>query len=108
MANDLETSRLKLHEEFYEKLGIKNRYFQPPETIKMTYPAVVYDLYRLNQRFANDKSYRKLPCYSVQIISRSSNIDYISLMLDSFQYCSLERVYVADNLQHYSFVLYYL
>lgn len=108
MANDLETSRLKLHEEFETKLGIGNRYFQPPESIKLKYPAVVYDLYRLNQRFANDAPYRKLPCYSVSIITRSADIDYISKMLDSFRYCSLERVYVADNLQHYNFILYYL
>lgn len=108
MAKDLETSRLRLHEEFKEKLGIKNRYFQPPETIKMSYPAVVYDLYRLNQRFADDKPYRKLPCYSVSIITKSADVDYIDTMLDSFRYCSLERVYVADNLQHYNFILYYL
>lgn len=74
----------------------------------MDYPAIVYDVYRLNQRFADNKAYRKLPCYSVTIIDREQNVDWISAMLDAFEYCSLERVYNADELAHYSFTLYYL
>lgn len=107
MANSLEENRIKLHDELESKLGLKNRYFQPPENIKLKYPAVVYDLYRVNQRFADDANYRVLPCYSVTIIERSSDVDWITRMLETFRYCSLERTYNADNLVHYSFILYY-
>lgn len=108
MENSLERSRLKLHEELAQKLGIQNRYFQPPESIKLKYPCVLYDLYRVNQRFADDLNYRVMPCYTVTIVDWSSDVDWIPKMLESFKYCSLERVYNADNLVHYSFILYYL
>lgn len=108
MANSLEESRIELHNKFLEKLDISNRYFQPPESIKLKYPCILYDLYRVNQRFADDSNYRIMPCYSVTIIDKSTDIDWIKKMLESFKYCSLERVYNSDNLVHYSFVLYYL
>lgn len=108
MANSLEESRINLHNEFEAKLGITNRYFQLPESIKLKYPCILYEMYRVNQRFADDRNYRMMPCYSVTIIDRTTNIDWVKKMLESFKYCSLERVYNADNLVHYSFVLYYL
>ena len=107
MARDLKDRRLELDAKLRSFLGSDEVYFQPPETIKMKYPSIVYNLYRVNQRFASDSLYRKLGCYSVTIIDRSPNPKWIDRMLDSFSYCSLERVYVGDNLNHYSFVLYY-
>lgn len=109
MARSLEDGRLELHEKLCTLLGSRQVYYQPPETIKMKYPAIVYDLYRVNQRFADNKNYRLMPAYSVTIIDKSTDLDWINEMLETFsKYCSLERTYTADNLVHYSFILYYL
>ena len=109
MARQLEEGRLELHEKLCEMLGSRQVYYQPPETIKMKYPAIVYDLYRINQRFADNSNYRIMPAYSVTIIDRSTDLDWLDKMLETFsKYCSLERTYVAENLVHYSFILYYL
>lgn len=108
MAQSLESKRLELHEKLVTLLGSREVYFQPPETIKMKYPAIVYDMYRVNQRFADNSPYRLMPAYSVTIIVRSSDIDWLEKMLNAFEYCSVERIYTADNLVHYSFVIYYL
>ena len=109
MARSLEEGRLELHEKLCTLLGSRQVYYQPPETIKMKYPAIVYDLYRINQRFADDSNYRLMPAYSVTIIDRSTRLDWITEMFQVFsKYCSLERTYTADNLVHYSFILYYL
>lgn len=108
MGKSLETSREELQMKLEEFLGSNNVYFNPLETIRMKYPAIVYDLYRLNQRFADNKPYRSLPCYSITIIDRQSDLDWVGNMLDEFEYCSLDRSYYSDNLVHYSFVLYYL
>lgn len=105
MGKSLETSRLELHNKFLD--FVDNAYFQPPESVRLVYPCIVYELYRLNQRFADDKQYRKLPCYSVTVIDKEQDIDWIDVILNSFEYCALERVYNADNLAHYSFILYY-
>jgi len=109
MARPLEEGRLELHEKLIDLLGFGHVYYQPPETIKMEYPSIIYDLYRINQRFADDKNYRLMPAYSITIIDRSTDLDWITKMFETFpKYCSLERTYTADNLVHYSFILYYL
>ena len=107
MEKSLETSRVELQEKLEAILGSLEVYFQPPETIRMSYPAIVYDLYRVQQRFANDFLYRKAPGWSVTIIDRNEEVDWVYKMLDSFAYCSVERIYTADNLAHYSFIIYY-
>ena len=108
MEKSLETSREELQNKLETFLDSRNVYFDPPESIRMKYPAIVYNLYRLNQRFADNKPYRLLPCYLVTIIDRESNLDWVKNMLETFEYCSLERTYYADNLAHYSFILFYL
>lgn len=108
MAKSLETSRLELQTKLETLLGSRQVYFQPPETVKMKYPAIAYDLYQLNQRFADDTAYRRFPRYTVTIIDRNQEIDWVPAMLDAFQYCSVERIYYADGLAHYAFVIYYL
>lgn len=109
MARSLEDGRLELHEKLCELLGSRHVYYQPPESIKLQYPAIIYDLYRINQRFASDSNYRLMPAYSVTIIDKGTDLDWINTMLSTFEkYCSLERTYTADNLVHYSFILYYL
>ena len=108
MGRLLETNRLELHEKLCTLLGSRQVYFQDPENIKMVYPAIIYNMYRINERFADDMNYRIMPAYSVTIIDRSTNLDWITKMLESFSYCSLERTYNADGLVHYSFILYYL
>ena len=108
MENLRETSRLEFHQKLIEILGSNQVYFQPPETIKMKYPAIVYDLYRVNQRFADNKTYRLMPAYIVTIIERNSDVNWIDTILLNFEYSSMERTYIADNLVHYSFIIYYL
>lgn len=109
MARPLEEGRLELHEKLCSLLGSNSVYYQPPESIKLRYPAIVYDMYRINQRFADNLNYRIMPAYSVTIIDQSTDLDWVDKMFEEFQkYCSLERTYNADNLVHYSFILYYL
>ena len=109
MGIPLETDRLDLHDKLCDLLGSSEVYFQPPETIRMKYPAIIYDMYRVNQRFADDSNYRIMPAFSVTIIDKTTELDWIDRMFEMFpKYCSLERTYVADNLVHYSFILFNL
>ena len=47
-------SRLNLHNELIKMLGTNNVYYQPPESIKMKYPAIVYSKSNIRSTFAND------------------------------------------------------
>ena len=68
-------SRLKLQRELEEILGSQNVYFQPPESIKINYPAIVYSRDRIKNDFANNGVYGQGDNY--EIITLDSDPDSI-------------------------------
>lgn len=100
------TRRLELHEILCEILGSRNAYFQPPESIKMNYPAIVYSLDDIENLFADDGVYLSKKRYQVIVIDKdpdSTLIDKVAALPTS-QY---NRHYTQDNLNHDVFTLYY-
>lgn len=100
-------SRLELHEELCEILGSRNVYFQPPESVKMTYPCIRYDLSAVDQRHADDKTYYSSRRYEIIVIDRDPDSEIPFAVLDSFQMSRFDRKYTADNLNHFVITLYY-
>lgn len=99
-------SRLDLQTELERILGSRNVYFQPPSSVRMQYPAIVYSRKDVDDRFANDKVYRKLPCYEMILIDKNPDSTFVDKLLD-LQYCSFDRHYESDNLNHDVFTIYY-
>ena len=99
-------SRLDLQTELERILGSRNVYFQPPSSVRMQYPAIVYSRKDVDGRFANDKVYRKLPCYEMILIDKNPDSVFVEKLLD-LQYCSFDRHYESDNLNHDVFTIYY-
>ena len=99
-------SRFELQSKFEDVLGSRNVYFQPPSSVRMQYPAIVYSRKDIEGRFANDKIYRKLPCYEVILIDKNPDSEFIDKILD-LPYCSFDRHYEADNLNHDVFTIFY-
>lgn len=99
--------RLEMHEILCDILGSRNVYFQPPESIKMRYPAIVYK--RVGYRIINadNKRHIKIPEYDVIYISDDPDVDKSNEMLDAFYYCSFDRAYSADNLHHSVYTVFY-
>ena len=99
-------SRLELHEELCTLLGSRNVYFQPPSTIKMKYPAIVYSLDAFENRHANDSVYSQNIRYSLTYIDIDpDNVNKIAI--SKLPYCRFNRFYIADNLNHYNYTIYY-
>lgn len=99
-------NRLKLHELLCEALGSRNVYFQPPESVKMKYPAIVYSRNRIDNEHADDGVYIQSPSYSVTVIDKNPDseiIENISLL----PRCRFDRHYISDNLNHDVFTVYY-
>ena len=86
-------------------LGSENVYYQPPETIKMRYPAIRYNRSRMDSKYANNKKYSMMDCYELTVISRLPDDPVIKKLLQ-IPYCSYDRHYVADNLHHDVLTLY--
>lgn len=102
-----ETRRLALHAKLCELLGSKNVYFQPPESVRMKYPAIRYNLTSGDTRYADNGAYNHQRRYEVTVIEKNPDIPWDEKMLNAFQYCSFERMYAAENLNHWQFSLYY-
>lgn len=102
MANEL-----LLQNKLEALLGSTNVYFQPPESVKMSYPAIVYKLDGIDTVKADNKNYKKNNYYNVTIIHKDPDNDLKDSILDEFDYCKLINTFVSDNLNHYVYRIYY-
>lgn len=98
--------RLELHSLLEEMLDSKNVYYQPPESTKMQYDAIRYSKKTIRPTFANGGKYLMKDCYELIVISKRPDNPVIKKLL-SLPYCSYDRHYVADNLNHDVLTIYY-
>ncbi len=91
--------RSDLHELLKTLLGSDHVYFQPPETVKLTYPCIIYERNRVNTRHANDLPYLLKKRYQVIVIDRDPDSE-LPDKVANLPLCSFDRFYTADNLNH--------
>lgn len=99
--------RAELHEKLCEFLGSSNVYFQPPKTVQMKYPCIVYGLSDIRTRHANDAVYAMNKRYEVTLITKDPDNNLTDEMAVVFPLCEFDRLFVSDNLYHYVYTLYY-
>lgn len=99
-------SRLDMQEHLQRLLGSKNVYFQPPEGMRISYPAFVYDHARRADRFANGSRYLKRRSYYVQYISQTYDEAFVENILDQ-EYCAFDKYFAKDDLYHFNFTMFY-
>lgn len=99
-------NRPDLQTVFENLLGSKNVYFQPPENIRMSYPAIVYSLDYIENRHANNSVYNSRDRYSATYITYDPD-DPIIRKIATLPLCSFDRHYKSDNLNHYVYTIYY-
>lgn len=87
-------------------LGSRNVYFQPPESVKMKYPAIVYALDDIDNVHADNGVYSSYKHYSVTVIDSDPDSEFIDKV--AFLPTSrFERYYTSENLNHWVFSLYF-
>lgn len=99
-------SRLELQAVFEELLGSENAYFQPPASVKMSYPAIVYGLEDIENTFANDGVYSSKRKYSVTVIDKDPDSELVGKVA-ALPTCRYNRHFESDNLNHDVFILYF-
>ena len=100
-------SRLELHEKFCGILGNGNAYFNPPETVKMNYPGIRYKLSDIDLTSANNDVYYVAKKYEVIVITYDPDDTLYEEIIRNFPKCKFDRMYIASNLYHYVFTIYY-
>lgn len=102
----LELRSQELQAVFEEILGSRNVYYNPPASVKMSYPAIVFSRNRIEKKSANNTTYMQNHRYEVTVIDSDPDCKYISEVL-KLPLCSFDRHFVSDNLHHNTFTLYY-
>lgn len=99
-------TRLEL-QTFLETLkGDRNVYFQPPSTIKISFPAIIYNLATIDDIDADNIAYLQSTAYTVTYITDDPD-DVMVKTLSKLPMCRFDRWYAANNLNHYVYKLFY-
>lgn len=98
-------TRLEFQEFLETMLGIPV-YFQPPSSIEMSYPCIVYRLSKLNSIYANNNPYINHIGYDVTLIDKDpdTTIKNVLLRLPKSRF---ERFFPSDSLNHFVFQIFF-
>lgn len=104
-------SRLDLHKIFVDLLGTEDEtetrvYFQPPFTIKLKYPCIIYERSDKKDFFSGDKKYLGLVKYSVSVVDKNPD-STIPQRIENLPYTSFSTHFAIDGLNHDIYTLYY-
>lgn len=99
-------SRLELHEILCGILGSRNVYYQPPASVQMKYPAIVYSRKKIDNLHANNAVYKQSNSYEVTVIDEDPDSEVVK-KVSMLPACVHERYFTSDNLNHDVFTLYH-
>lgn len=110
MMQESNLSRLELHNilcDLMASMGLKpNVYFQPPNNVKMGYPAIRYNLSGVDDTRADDDLYHVKKRYSLTVIDTNPD-SVIWMKVMNLKFTKFDRFYTAPGLNHWAFSLYY-
>lgn len=101
------SKRLELHSLLKQIPTVKNAYFQPPESIKLQYPCIIYNKEPPSIKRADDSIYNNTECYQIIVVDPDPDSEIADYILSSFKMSRINRHYVSDNLNHTALTLYF-
>lgn len=99
-------NRLDLQVELEELLGSRNVYFQPPASVRINYPAIVYTRSDIDNTFADDSVYMQSHFYEVTVIDEDPDSKIVEAV-SKLPTCRFSRHFTSENLNHDTFIIYY-
>jgi hypothetical protein len=83
-----------------------NVYFQPPESLKLNYPAIVYKRSDIRNTFADDEVYKQSFQYELTVIDKNPDSEIVN-KVSKLPKVRFNRHFQSDNLNHDVFTIYY-
>ena len=96
--------RIQLQTLLESILGSRNVYFQPPESVALKYPAIVYTLSNINNSHANDNVYMTDKNYLITVIDSDPDSE-IRDKVSRIPTVKFDRHFTSNNLNHDVFVM---
>lgn len=107
MPSDFQQMRLRLDSKLRDILGNNHTYFQPPESVKLEYPAIIYEFDNRDPSYADNLEYLFGYRFNVIHVHHDPDVEVMNEMRTAFTYSRFDRRYVADNLYHDVYTIYY-
>lgn len=92
--------RLSLHNQLVSLLESDNVYFQPPASIILKFPCIIYKLDAMEGVHANGRRYLGTKRYLVTVVDRNPDTLIPDKILN-LPYSTFEDHLAIDNLNHY-------
>lgn len=96
-----------LRERVIAATNIPNLYIDPPQSVQMKYPCIRMSRSSGFSHFANNMPYNHRTSYSVTLIDYDPDSIYFKPLVMGLPMIRFNRHYVADDLHHDDFILYY-
>lgn len=103
---DREARRIELNGVLEAILGSDDVYYQPPESVSMNYPAIIYERDRIKTGKADNIAYMAHTMYRITLVDYEPDSAVIDKLL-KLPYCNHIGHNVVDNLNHDIFTIYY-
>lgn len=91
----------------HEILGSDNVYFQPPESIKLKYPCIIYRKSTVLKANANNRAYKLDNGYGVTVIDKNPDSQIHLELMKRFPMSALNSFFQSDNLNHFNLTIFY-
>ena len=104
--------RLKLHEilcriiNITEPDGDRHTYFNPPMSVQMKYPAIVYSRKPISNKYADNSVYKQDRAYNITVIDKDPDSELV-IKVSQLPKCRHDNHFISDNLNHDIFTLYF-
>lgn len=102
-----EDKRIELQEILERELGSNQVFFQPPETLKMSYPSIRYVRASARTFKANDHMYHFRQGYTLTLIEYDPDSELAKRLLDIFPFSRIDSYYRSDGLNHTKMTIYF-
>lgn len=102
----LRDRRVELQKILEDILGSKEVYFEPPANYKRTYPCIQYSRQSALSTYADNSVWLREQRYMITLISTDPDNPCLDKMNELVK-CLYDRHYVAENLHHDVYNLYY-
>lgn len=98
--------RTDLHNLLVAILGSGEVHFQPPASVKLIYPCIIYKRDAADTKFADNNPYAYEKRYQVTVIDKNPD-SLIPDKIAALPKCLFDRHFTADNLNHDVFNIYF-
>lgn len=94
------SDRLDMQEDLEAAFGSENVYYDPPESIQMEYPCIVYTTNDVTTLWTNGRPYGTMFDYQVTLIRKDPDDGLLERLLASLGSYDYDRHYISDGLYH--------